>query len=288
MFSVGVLYSSHTFLRMVEETPLYSSSFPEMFEQFEVATGESVLQATQLCEWAVFGRDGGIHISKRGEEVLAAGSPEARLRIQLKQMITYLRPAWAVNLCTGRVEATKSLPEDALQCFNEAGLLEGYDHDTITWWDEAANVARLLKDSTKSSGRLGELFSRNYELERVGAAPYWEGFESNFAGYDLLSKVNRNDPSRLLIEVKACQSKLRDGQFWVSRGEWDTATRSENYVFHLWVMKPQPRLLIVSKDDITSHVPQDKGDGQWRSALLQMSPFTGNEVSLPKVVIETA
>ncbi len=106
MFSVGVLYSSHSFLELIRETPLFTPGFTTMFQNFEVAAAESVLQISQACEWAIISADGGLHISRRGEEVLAATSPEARLRVQLRHMISSLRPAWMAHLSSGRFEAT--------------------------------------------------------------------------------------------------------------------------------------------------------------------------------------
>jgi hypothetical protein len=219
MFSVGVLYSCHSFLAMVKKSPMYSAAFTEMFQGYEVATAESVLQASQLCEWTLISPDGGMHISTRGEEVIANGSPEGRLRVQLRHMITCLRPNWIPHLASGRFEASKALPDDARQCFEEAGLLSGYDTETLDWWDTAAGVARLVKDGERNSGRRGERYSRAYEMDRVGVAPYWQGFESNFAGYELLSQLDRADPRRLLIEVKASQSRMKEGSFFVSRNE---------------------------------------------------------------------
>jgi hypothetical protein len=270
---------------MVKKSPIYSSAFTEMFQGFEVATAESVLQASQLCEWALVAPDGGMHITKRGEEVLAIGSPEGRLRIQLRHMITCLRPIWLAHLASGRFEAAKALPDDARQCFEEAGLLKGYDSDTLDWWDTAAGVARHFRDAAKNSGRLGERYSRAYELDRVGQAPYWQGFESNFAGYDLLSQVGRGDSRKLLIEVKASQARVRDGSFFVSRNEWDTATRSDKYFFHLWALKPAPKLFVVPKDDLSPHMPADNGLGNWKQAWVPMSPFSGLEVSVAADVV---
>jgi hypothetical protein len=288
MFSVGVLYSCHTFLEMVKKSPVYSTGFTSMFQEFEVATAESVLHAAQLCEWTFIGPDGSLRITSRGEAVLAGSSPEARLRIQLSHMIACLRPNWIAHLSSGRFEATKALPDDARQCFEEAGLLVGYDSETLDWWDAAAGVARLVKDTAKNSGRLGERYSRAYESARVGAAPYWQGFESNFAGYDLLSQLDKRDGRRLLIEVKASQSRVREGSFFVTRNEWDTAVRSENYLFHLWALKPSPKLLIVPRTDLDTHVPVDHGEGKWRQTWIPMSPFSGREVSVETEVFAAA
>lgn len=287
MFSVGVLYSCHDFLDLVRQTPLYSESFPLLFQRFEVATGESVLKTSQACEWTLLSSDGGIHISKRGEDILALGSPEARLRLQLKHMIMGLRPNWTAQLSYGRVEATKSLPEDARQCFEEAGLLNGYDASTVEWWDTVASSARVVKDGGGNSGRLAEQYSRAYEHDRVGMEPYWEGFESNFAGYDLLSRIDRDSDRRLLIEVKSTQNRVREGSFFVSRNEWKTAIHSTNYVFHLWAMKPLPKLFVVAKEDLSHHIPSDRGKGMWKEAWVPMSSFSHHEVSVKSEILES-
>lgn len=279
MFSVGVLYSCHGFLELIKKGSVNSTSFPEMFQTFEVSTAESVLQAAQLCEWVTLGPGGQIYLSKRGAEILEATAPDARLRIQLRHMIASLHPPWVALLSAGRREAEKSLPPAAHQCFKEAGLLSGYDSHTLEWWDAVAAVARLVKETSKrDSGRLGETYSIAFELDRVGVEPYWQGFESNFAGYDLLSQLDRTDRSRVLIEVKASYAQLRDGLFFLSRHEWDVAVRSSTYIFHLWTLRPSPRLFVASVKDMVNHVPTDAGTGEWKQVLIPVSPFGAHEV----------
>jgi hypothetical protein len=286
MFSVGVLYSCHSFLELVRRSPIDSTAFPEMFQTFEVASATSILQVTQLCEWISLGANGEIHLSSRGAEVLRAPSPDARLRVQLQHMVTAIHPPWLAVLTSGRREAERSLPPDARQCFREAGLLDGYDAAVIEWWDKAAGAARIMRDETKrDSGRIGERYSIAYETSRVGKEPYWQGFESNFAGYDLISQQSRSEDSRLLIEVKASFSRLKEARFFISRNEWDVATTSDSYLFHLWVLKPSPMLLVVPRDDVLRHIPGDQGDGQWKQAILPMTCFHSFEV--PVGVIRT-
>lgn len=288
MFSVGVLYSCHSFLELIRKSPVTSAAFPEMFQTFEVATASSVLQATQVCEWVTLGARGEVSISQRGMEVLDAGGSDARLRVQLRHMISSLQPPWVAALTSGRREAEKSLPPEAHQCFDEAGLLDGYNAATIEWWDTVAGVARLIKDSAKKdSGRLGERYSLAFEQDRVGVRPYWQGFESNFAGYDILSQHSRGDSRRLLIEVKACYARPIDGLFFLSRNEWDVATRSGQFVFHLWALRPAPRLFAVSPKTVVDHVPSDEGKGMWKQVVIPLSPFATCEVPVDPSIIES-
>ncbi len=121
----------------------------------------------------------------------------------------------------------------------------------------------------------------------MGVPPYWQGFESNFAGYDLLSQIDRGDHRRLLIEVKTSVSRVKDASFFVTRHEWDTALRSDHYLFHLWALKPSPNLLVVEAAELRPNIPADQGSGVWKQVWLQMAPFSAKAVPVPPGILKS-
>ena len=270
-FSVGILYSSQRFLKLVKDSEVNSVDFPNIFRQYVVADAKAVLETSLECKWVTLKEDNCLILTKRGAAVLVYHEAFQRLRVQLAHMIETYRPSWAPLIIFGRAEAMKYFSSEVKQCFTEAYLLEGYSPDVVEWWDKLAVATKgFHEDMRLELGRKGELLSIEYETTRTGSIPVWQSIESNFSGYDLLSQLDINDSSLLRIEVKATNSK-HDIAFTITKGEWNVAQNSNGYIFHIWSLSPVKELFILQKEDMQNHIPVNQGKGYWDSVDVILS-----------------
>jgi hypothetical protein len=278
MFSVGVLYSAQEFLEFVSSTPNLDLSFSDMFQSFVIASPKAILELSQRCEWVRLNVAGKLEVTERGFLVIQYKQPELSLRVQIGHVIESYLPPWIPLLSRGRSETQKYLPPDALQCFKEAGLFSTPTDEIVSWWDTYSKVSRKKsKDDNLDVGRRGEKLSIAYERNRTKHEPIWQGFETNLAGYDLLSIVDISDLAPLRIEVKASDSRPEVATFYISKNEWNVAALSENYLVHLWSLRPKPRLIIVTPMQLQNHIPVDQGSGNWEKVSVPFSVFINAE-----------
>ncbi|MEM9358911.1 MAG: DUF3883 domain-containing protein [Pseudomonadota bacterium] len=280
MFSVGVLYSCQTFLKIVREGALNLENFESSFRRIEVADGRAVLALSQTCQWIRVTERGHIGLTERGEGLLAQEIEQRCLREQLLDVLATSPPAWARKLILGRFEALKIMPDDAQQCFRECELTEGFDDETVSWWDQASETVRSERSRLNHRvGRQAERLSLQFERKRTGRDPLWQAVQTNVAGYDVLSFVDSENESRLKIEVKGSRMGRREASFFLTRNEWRTATKSTAYQFHLWLIHEVPTLFIVPSSELEAHVPEDKLHGRWETAQFFFKDFTGFEAA---------
>jgi len=264
-FSVGVLYSSQELLTFVGEKNVSPEEFCSSFKTFAVASAVDVLEIAQRCNWVALSMDGRMVVTSRGLLVLKATTQAAGLRLQIKHAIETFQPAWAQRMRNGREEVRRYLPVEVRQCFDEAGLMDDWDEPLIGWWDELAQAARAKKnDELLQIGRRAERLSWEHELHRTKVQPRWQALESNFSGFDLLSRVNESDAGPLRIEVKGSTLSRKEAIFYITRNEWQVAMTSGSYRFHVWLLSQEPPFLI-EKDytEVLPNIPSDKGCGQW-------------------------
>jgi hypothetical protein len=274
MFLVGVLYSAQEFISFVRNTPGIDLKFPEIFKSFYVASPKAILEVSQNCDWVQLNEHGYLEITEKGKQIVESKEPELALRIQIGNLIETYLPTWLPLLSHGRAETQKYLSKDIAQCFREAGLFGEVNDDIVQWWDKYSKISRKQgKDTKLDVGRRGEKLSIKHESERTGRNPVWQGFESNFFGYDILSVVSKDDLRPLLIEVKTSNSTLETAYFFITKYEWEVASVSTYYIFHLWALQPKPKLIAVSVESISRHIPINQGEGHWESVSIPFSPF---------------
>lgn len=277
MFSVGLLYSTRDFLRLNIESGMTPDEFQKYFKLFKYSTSEKILEVSFKCGWAKVTQEGNIEITIRGQEISSAEYQPALL-LQLEDMILNYNPIWASLLPKGRSEAKNYLPDEALQCFKECGLFGELNADLIQYWDKLALAYRNYTQKTMTeTGRTGEKLSFDHEYSRTGNKPLWQAIESNLSGFDLLSVVDENDAQKLRIEVKATTSSVGYAKLHLSKHEWNTAKASTNYLFHLWTIKNGPTLYVVTADEISKHIPNDQGEGDWESVEIPFKSLINNK-----------
>ncbi|WJY21577.1 DUF3883 domain-containing protein [Fontisubflavum oceani] len=280
MLSVGVLYSCQTFLKIVRDGTLNLDNFESSFRRIEVADGRAVLSLSQTCQWIRVTEQGRIGLTERGQTLVSYRAEAVCLREQILDVLSSSPPPWARRLTLGRFEALKVMPDDAQQCFRECELTDGFDDDTVTWWDQASETVRSERSKVNHQvGRNAERLSLKYEKDRTGKDPLWQAVQTNVAGYDVLSVVDATNADRLKIEVKGSRMGRREAAFFLTRNEWRTATKSNAYQFHLWLIHEMPVLFVVPSTELAAHVPEDRMEGLWETARFSFKDFTDYQVA---------
>jgi len=274
-FSVGVLYSAVDFLTLLDRAPISVRDFRASFERFSVANANEVLKVSQECCWIELNVDGYIYATEHGKRLLGHTDYKLPLRMQICDLIAVYQPSWAKRMRNGRAEVAKYLADDVSQCFRDAGLLGTWAPDIISWWDELAQTANARSSAELLAiGRKAEQLTIEHEEYRTGCKPKWQALESNFSGYDVLSRLSGADGARLMIEVKGTTQKKRDAYFYLTKNEWIVAEQAENYQFHLWLLSYEPAILIkVDKDLVKRHMPENQGKGTWENVRIPFDVF---------------
>src|SRR5262245_52962558 len=134
-FSAGIIYSCQAFLRIIVEDPISPDQFGKIFREIEVANSAAVLSLSQRCGWVSINEHGVLCPTERGHALLNIGDPIGLLRAQLLDLIFLEQPRWAKRMPLGRDEAKRFMPSHIKQCFADGELLDGYDDETVDWWD---------------------------------------------------------------------------------------------------------------------------------------------------------
>jgi hypothetical protein len=233
-----------------------------------------VLQTAQDCRWIRIESDGAIRLTERGSQLRQISEPYLCLREQLYDAILADPPPWSRRIIQGRYEALQAMPDAARQCCADSALIDSTEDDVVEWWDRLSGSVRSLRSKVNhEAGRQAEKLTIEYERTRTGAEPLWQGFETNVAGYDVLSVVLPGDTAKLKIEVKGSRMGRNEASFFVTRNEWNTAKTSTAFSFHLWLVREKPELFVVPAEHVEPHIPRDHGQGRWESAQLYYRDF---------------
>lgn len=276
MWHVGILYRACDFLAMIGQTPLYIDEiimhFPTSYHGVKTNELINVLYAGR---WVNKDENSRISLSSQGQELLQLPTLKAKLRVQVKKLMEILKPPWGALTVQGRQVFEDYAPQEAVQCFREAGVLDSLDDEDIVWWDLIAIQYRHEQDSQKVlTGRRGEKKSYSYEFNRTGHLPYWIALQYEGAGYDIRSQLSDIDKSPLLIEVKTTSDVWERGKFFLSRHEWNVLSNNDRAVIHLWSLtKHSDQLALVSVHELAQHMPIEKGSGLWEAVILPFSVF---------------
>lgn len=219
-------------------------------------------------------RETGLEIARVYSETRTCASP---FRLLLATHIKKQLPSWAYLIPAGRREAVSAMSKDLESCFLSAGLLqEDPDENVVAWWTDMATFIRSVSAKGKTAiGSRGEEHSIHYERERTGRKPKWISFESNYAGYDLLSVVSATDFGPRPIEVKSSTRPRAEASFYVTENEWDVARfQMETYHFHLWSLGGKvPELADIPASAILPHIPQNCEAGHWKTVEIPFRVF---------------
>jgi len=272
--SVGQLHSAKQLLDWVSNNRLAKSDM-SLFTNVLVCPAIDVLNLSTRCGWVEVDLDGILKLSDRGLDIHMTGNYQVRLRMQMQDIISREQPSWSNLFPKGRQETSHFVSADVRQCLDEAGLLSSPPcDDVVAWWDEMAGLVRGIKSSVLSqTGREGERLSLVYEKQRTGIQPIWQSIESNLSGFDILSRLSGADSAPLQIEVKASANSWNYAEFHLTANEWESATLARNYRFHLWALGENPKLAVVTVDQMEQHIPSNNSHGKWEIVKIPFSEF---------------
>lgn len=274
---IGILYRSIDLLQLLSARPSSENDLMASFSgaRFRNVQLNDVLEACHFNGWAERTEDNQVCCTQSGRHILDQQGYPKQLRKQIASLLEKENPLWASSSVQGRQALAAYAPPEAVQCFREAGLLDGQDAEVVAWWDTLAAKYRAAQDAIYLEiGRQGEKYTVNLELSRTGRAPKWIALEYSDAGYDVVSSVSQDDPAPLVIEVKTSTQKWNSAFFYLSRAEWDTLSNKSNAVIHLWSIHSDP--VLHSCFDIAAlkpHIPGDNGDGHWYRCRVPFSAF---------------
>jgi len=267
--SVGTLYSIQDLCEDLAKRSINKTEFLEGFQKkYSVSTSAATLSLATALNWVATSTDGLLVVTEKGKRAVLGNNRVEKLRNQLKSYILEEKPFWATRIFMGRKETLPFLSAEVEQCFEEAELMQGFDDTVTKWWDEVGSVFRNITDEKLLEiGRQGERESLKYEEKRTKVKPKWQAIDTNASGYDILSRVDEDNPTKLKIEVKASTRPYSDATIHITRNEWDVADISlTTYTFHIWLLSEQPpKLITASVDSVKKHIPMDNGCGSWES-----------------------
>jgi hypothetical protein len=194
------------------------------------------------------------------------------LRDTIAALAQRAKPFWARMATLGRDKVRGFLDVDQEQCLRYAGLLNTpLDEASIKWWDDLAKFFRAQQEERRIEiGRQAEKLTIAYEriqLITLGMVetPRWAALEDNTLGFDVVSYRKEDDKVyEIYIEVKgSASSPIR---FILTRNEWDKAESiGKTYFLYIWNIRDES-LRIISQQELSLHIPSDKGSGHWATA----------------------
>ncbi len=282
--SVNVLTSAMALLKRLEAYR-FSSLSELTYSKIASISAEEIFDFSLNCGWVSEDEDAPV-LTKRGEGLLRLQESGLLLDLRRQMLMDYViktAPIWANRIPYGRREAAIFMSKDESACFSEARLLSPkLDPGVIDWWDTVANQIRTQVQQVKNdTGRIGERNTMKYERLRTDSEPIWMSVDSNLAGYDIKSRISKDNPDALLIEVKASTFALDQAVFHVTAHEWCVALTSTAYVFHVWCLYGNKKLLaIISPRDVQPYIPTNNLEGEWESARIPFSCFESKFIEI--------
>jgi hypothetical protein len=206
------------------------------------------------------------------------GDRRTELAASLFRLAVRGRPLWAQVSPQGRRSVVRVANVDQLQCLRFAGLLDTPpSEETIAWWDQLALHFRSASaQQLLDTGREGERRSLEYEQARLAALgitdrqPVWVSVEDNTVGYDIDS-FDLNDSGDVIpLRIEAKASSSSTPRYFLSRHEWDVASRAPcPHVVHVWTLQ-DGRLRIYTPNELARHIPSDGERGRWSEVELRL------------------
>jgi hypothetical protein len=202
------------------------------------------------------------------------------LRYQLKALIAVKKPTWVNLTVRGRNALRQYAPSAVVQCFDEAGLFDRDDNETVAWWDTLCQEIRGSRNRAMvDTGRDGERRSIAYEQRRTGHPPVWMALNNADAGYDILSVVSAEDRAPLAIEVKASDRAWQSAAVHLTEHEWETLRSCQSAVIHLWSFAARNALLaVVNVETVAIHIAENRSEGRWQEVVIPFQALAATPI----------
>jgi hypothetical protein len=241
----------------------------------------TIVEHAKALDWVSVNTEGYFFVTERGRLCLQLSQTKRQLRLLLKEYFLRRRDPWLQLAKRGRMHVLLQSPPEILQLFHEAGLAGDVDQETIEFWDDLASLTRKEGDKKNTeTGRVGERMSVQFEHERTGFEPKWMALESNHYGYDILTRVSDSNETPLKIETKCSLASVSRAKFHLTKFEWQTAERSNNYSFHIWSVSEKATMLaVLNVAQVAPHIPKNQHGGLWETVEIPFRLF--DFVSIP-------
>jgi hypothetical protein len=281
--SPGILASSHTLLKRIFEYEQLDI-FTQILKHSNIDGTKTVdvIDTMKACGW-VDVSENQVTLSTCGLRYAKSFDIDAK-RDMISDYIRQSSDSWKTLIPRGRKESSSYIPTDVLSCLQNAGLLKSpVSDDVVLWWDQQAQIVRHEQTLTNLGvGRLGEKLTIDYERKRTGKEPIWKAIESNLAGYDVLSVLDKDCSERLSIEVKTSEKRIESAKAFITRYEWEVSKTATNHTFHFWLVGSDANsIAILSSDIIKNHIPVDTGFGKWNDVEVPFKIFKDNFHCIP-------
>lgn len=278
-YSIGILDAAFDLIKKLYIKP--TINFISQYKQRpKLADGRSVIDLCKKMGWVYLSDSSEfIFLTERGNEIAKSKELRLALRLFLYDIIKIEQPVWSKKIPYGRKEGTSALTTSIKQVFNSADLLLELDESIIQWWDNVGDLVRTA-NMKKKRFRDAEKLTIKMEYKRTGVKPEWPGFESAYAGCDVISQLSSSNKDQLNIEVKSSEQHINGAWFHVTRNEWYKAIASVNYQFHLWLINSKNKLAIIAKSDVSPHIPTDNQEGHWEDVKI---PFKSYKSSFKEI-----
>lgn len=283
--SVNVLSSSILLIRNIFSGNLKTYKDALLLYKIGQIAIEDLIEICEKCFILRIVDESELDLCPNGERIVVAyeSSEEEAYRIILEMYVKNIGPSWSKRIPYGRMEASIFMTKDERACFVEAGLLENMpDEAAVKWWDDVARVIRVQDQNQKNeTGRVGEKLTMSYEKKRTQSNPVWKSIDSNLVGYDIQSKVSKEDLHPLLIEVKTSEEAMKDAFCHITENEWLVAQTAYAYIFYFWLINGRSyQLAKLSCDDIKPHIPVNSMQGRWESVKIPFCCFEERFITL--------
>jgi hypothetical protein len=224
---------------------------------------------------------GALSLTSVGRRTLQSAkvSDEKGLKLRVLRGIILSTRRDLVRLAFSGLDEFRLRPSDELECFEQLGLADYVLSDEArAWWISIQTAGADFESSIlKAVGDRAELASIRYEEQRLKELLFtpqpldWVSRDTDLAGFDILSYSGEDpDPmERIPIEVKKL-SRSHDGRlfFFISRNEFEVASRTKGYRFHLWELRTDHKsatLWIPELQSVFASTPLDTLRGRWET-----------------------
>jgi len=271
-------YGCINLLSIVEQQELDSQQLVSL--NFGPVSTRTIVDHAASLDWVSVNAKGCFVVTERGKVCLNLSHTKSQLRFLLKEYFLKRSDPWLQLAKRGRLHALLQSPPEILQLFHEAGLADDLDRETIDFWDGLAAMLRSEEDKKNlETGRIGEKLSVLFESKRTGFEPKWMALESNQYGYDVLTRVSSANEMPLKIETKCSLASVSSAKFHLTKFEWQTAERSNNYNFHIWSVSEQAAMLaILTVAEVAPHIPINQNGGFWETVEIPFGLFDFNPI----------
>jgi hypothetical protein len=182
----------------------------------------------------------------------------------LENLLNHSNPPWLYDISKGIETAKLNMPDNMVKVFNTFHLFDYSRREVLVWWNKMKQLRRSRNEFNLSKiGLDGEFIVFDFEKSRTQKEPEHCSINDDDLGYDILSYKNKDNLSRIMIEVKnSTSNRLR---FFISENEYDKCKKfKDSYFIYLIDSSLEDKILYVFDwKTLKKHIPSNIGLGKW-------------------------